>query len=64
MIGGLQIRAMRAEAVDSGRMTEKQFHDALLTVGSIPIELARAELLGIPITRESRAQWRFGDPLQ
>jgi hypothetical protein len=64
MIGGLQIRALRAEAVDSGRMTEKQFHDAMMRVGSIPIELARAQLLNEAITKESRASWRFADPLQ
>src|SRR5512147_1400900 len=30
MLGGLQIRALREELVRGGRMTDKQFHDAIL----------------------------------
>jgi uncharacterized protein (DUF885 family) len=63
MIGGLELRALRNEAVDGGRMSEKQFHDAVLTCNAIPIGLVRAELLDVPLTRESRPDWRFADPL-
>jgi hypothetical protein len=31
----------------------------VLTLGAIPIELVRAALLDAPLTRESKAQWRF-----
>jgi uncharacterized protein (DUF885 family) len=59
MIGGLQLRALRREVVDSGKMTERAFHDALLTYGPIPIELIRATMLGVPLSPDTRASWRF-----
>ena len=30
MLGGLQFRALHHELVESGRMTDRQFHDAIL----------------------------------
>ncbi len=36
MIGALQLRALQREIVGSGQMTDKQFHDTVLTYGSIP----------------------------
>jgi uncharacterized protein (DUF885 family) len=61
MIGGLQLRALRKELVDSGRMKEREFNDALLTVGAIPIELIRAGLLEVPLRHDTTASWRFAD---
>lgn len=64
MLGGLQLRSLRAELVDSGRLTERAFHDAVLRRGPIPIELLRLELLpeaageGGP-GRDHRSGWRF-----
>ena len=64
MIGGLQIRALREEVVDTGRMSEKAFHDALLLNGNLPIELLRARLMDELLPRDFRTTWRFsGDPL-
>ena len=59
--GGLQLRALRAELVDTGRLSEREFHDALLTYGPIPVELIRANLLNLPLTRNTEATWRFAD---
>ena len=59
MIGALQLQALQREATANGRMTTKAFNDAVLRCGPIPIELIRAELLGIPLTPVSRAEWRF-----
>lgn len=59
MLGGLQFRALHAELVGSGRMTNREFHDAILQGGPMPVELVRARLLGVPLTREFRASWRF-----
>jgi hypothetical protein len=65
MLGGLQIRALRGEVVDGGLLTEKQFHDAILEGGPMPIELMRARLTGTLLPRDYVAQWRFaGDPLR
>ena len=62
MIGGLQLRALRHDLVDSGAMSEKQFHDAVLAENAIPIELIRAALTGQPLRPETRPSWRFGEP--
>ena len=63
MIGGLQLRALHKELVDSGKMTERQFHDAVLQGGPMPIAMVRARLAGIPLTREGPPRWRFADSL-
>ena len=64
MIGGLQIRALHEELVGSGRMTDREFHDAILRGGRMPIEMVRARLVGEPPERDFEATWRFyGDPL-
>jgi len=64
MIGGLQIRALHEELVGSGRMTDREFHDAILQGGRMPIEMVRARLVGEPPERDFEATWRFyGDPL-
>ena len=62
MIGGLQFRALHEELVESGRMTNRQFHDAILQGGRMPVEMVRARLERLPLTRDYRAQWRFDDP--
>jgi len=59
MIGGLQLRALHAEVVGKGRMTDRQFNDAVLTFNSIPIELIRAGMLNVPLTRETKPNWKF-----
>ena len=41
MLGGLQLRALHKDLVESGRMTDRQFHDRILKGGSMPIEMVR-----------------------
>ena len=62
MIGGLQFRALHKELVGSGRMTNRQFHDMILQGGRMPVELVRARLQNLPLTRDYRTQWRFDGP--
>jgi uncharacterized protein (DUF885 family) len=62
MLGALQFRALARELVESGRMTRREFHDAILQGGNMPVEMVRARLLGIPLTRDYTPGWRFGDP--
>ena len=59
MMGGLQIRALHRELVGGGRMTNKEFHDAILQGGRMPIEMVRARLMGTSLTRDYRAKWKF-----
>ncbi len=63
MIGGLQLRALHRELVDSRKMTEREFHDAVLQGGPMPIAMVRARLAKIAVTKEGAAAWRFADAL-
>ncbi len=62
MIGGLQIRALRAELVDTGKMTNRAFHDAILGENSLPIEMLRALMTDQKLTRDYTAKWKFYGP--
>ncbi len=63
MIGGLQFRALHEELVQSGVMTDREFHDAILRGGRMPVDMVRARLLGDAPPREYVPGWRFaGDP--
>lgn len=59
MLGALQIWQLRRELVDTGKMGEKVFHDAILRENSIPIELLRAILTKQKLTRDLKTSWRF-----
>jgi uncharacterized protein (DUF885 family) len=59
MMGGLQFRSLHKELVGGGRMTEKEFHDAVLREANMPVELVRAALTGEMVERDRRAAWRF-----
>lgn len=59
MVGGLQFRALYQELVASGRLTAREFHDAILKNHRIPVEMVRAILTGAPLERGYRARWRF-----
>jgi uncharacterized protein (DUF885 family) len=63
MLGGLQFRALHRELVQSGRMTDRQFHDAILQGGRMPVEMVRARLTNAPLARDYRASWRFAGDL-
>ena len=64
MLGGLQIRALYLELVDSGKMTNRAFHDAILMENRIPIEMIRASLTKAPLGRDFRSTWRFYDAIR
>jgi len=59
LLGALQFRALHRELVDSKKMTDREFHDAILHENSMPIELLRADLEHLPITRDYTAGWKF-----
>jgi uncharacterized protein (DUF885 family) len=64
MVGGLQLRALHDELVGGGRMTERQFHDAVLEQNSIPVEMIRAALTDAPLTRSWKPSWRFAGEVE
>ena len=59
MIGGLQFEALRKELVDSGKMTFKQYHDAVLHENNMPVEMVRAILTNQPPAKDFHTSWRF-----
>jgi hypothetical protein len=61
LLGGLQLRSLRRELVDSGQMGQKAFHDQILRQGSMPIALLRLALGRQPLTRDTKVDWRFVD---
>lgn len=63
MLGGLQLRALHHELVDTGRLTERAFHDAVLEGGTMPIAMVRARLLQLPVSRDGIVPWRFAEQL-
>jgi uncharacterized protein (DUF885 family) len=63
LIGGLQQYAMHKELVDSGKMTNRAYNDALLKENRIPIEMIRASITKQKLTRDFVTNWRFyGNP--
>ena len=63
MIGALQFRALREELVDGGDMSAREFHDAIMQGGRMPVEMVRARLIGQALAPDFESEWRFyGDP--
>jgi uncharacterized protein (DUF885 family) len=62
LLGGLQVRALHHEVVDSGKMTNRAFHDAVLKENRISIEMVRASLTKQKLTRDFVSSWKFYGP--
>lgn len=59
MTGAFQFYALKKELVDSGKMSYKQFHDAILKENSMPVEMVRAILTNQKLKRDFKTNWRF-----
>ena len=59
LVGALQLRALRRELVESGKMSDKEFNDAVLKQNAIPIEMIRAALTDGKLGRDFQPSWRF-----
>jgi uncharacterized protein (DUF885 family) len=62
MLGALQLRELHHELVESGKMTNRQFHDAIMVGGPMPIEMVRVRLKGEPPPIDFTPRWRFAGP--
>jgi uncharacterized protein (DUF885 family) len=62
LIGGLQQYYMQKELVGTGKMTNRQYNDALLKENRIPIEMIRASIIKQPLTRDFVTNWKFYGP--
>jgi uncharacterized protein (DUF885 family) len=61
LTGGRQFYALKKELVDSGKMSYKQFHDAVMHLNSMPVEMVRAILTNQPLTGDFKTRWKFYD---
>ena len=59
LVGGLQQYAMHKELVDSGKMTNRAYNDALLKENRIPIEMLRAAIINQKLTKDFVTNWKF-----
>ena len=59
LLGGMQLRALHRELVESGKMTNRAFHDAVLRENRISIEMIRASLLHQKLTPDFTSNWKF-----
>jgi len=61
LLGGMQLRALHKEVVGGKKLTEREFHDAVLQQNTLPIELIRAAITGQRLPKDFRSNWRFLD---
>src|SRR5690606_30213906 len=62
LLGGMQLRTLHRELVTSKRMSERAFHDAVLSTGQMPIEMVRAlRRPELPLRLGQEPSWRFAD---
>jgi hypothetical protein len=59
LLGGLQLRGLRKELVDSKAMTNKAFHDEIMRQGNMPIALMRLRMTKQKLTRDMDINWKF-----
>lgn len=59
MMGGLQFYNLHRDLVDSKKMTNKQFHDAILKENAMPVEMVRAILINQKLSKDFKSNWRF-----
>ena len=59
MMGGLQFYTLHRDLVGGKKMADRQFHDAILKEGSIPVEMVRAILTKQKLNKDFRSAWRY-----
>lgn len=64
MVGAMQFYSLRMELVDSGQMTEKEFHDTILQNNSIPVAMVKALLTEQELSPNFKSEWKFGNYIE
>jgi uncharacterized protein (DUF885 family) len=62
LLGALQLLDLHKELVEKHKMSERSFHDAVVTANSIPIVMVRAIVTNEQLTRDWKPDWRFCGP--
>ena len=61
LTGGREFYALKKELVDGGKMSYKQYHDAVMSLNAMPVEMIRAILTNQPLKEDFKTSWRFYD---
>ncbi|MCO5286525.1 MAG: DUF885 domain-containing protein [Chitinophagaceae bacterium] len=61
MIGALQMYELHKEVVGGKKMTDRQFNDAFLHNGTMPIEMFRALVTDQKLSPDFTTRWRFAE---
>ncbi|WP_442590005.1 DUF885 family protein [Pedobacter sp. AW31-3R] len=61
LTGGRQFYALKNELVERGKMSYKQYHDAVMGLNAMPVEMIRAVLTNQPLQKDFNTKWRFYD---
>uniref|UniRef100_UPI003566368E DUF885 family protein n=1 Tax=Rhodohalobacter sp. TaxID=1974210 RepID=UPI003566368E len=64
MVGAMQFYSLRIELVDSGEMSEKEFHNTVLQNNSMPVAMVKAILTGQELSTDFESSWKFGDYIE
>ena len=59
MMGGLQFYTLHRDLVGGKKMTDRQFHDAILKEGSIPVEMVRVILTKQRLRPDHQPSWKY-----
>ena len=59
MMGGLQFYNLHKELVGGKKMSDRQFHDAILKEGPIPVEMVRAILTNQKLSKDFKTNWLY-----
>ncbi len=59
MMGGLQFYQLHKDLVGSKKMTDRDFHDAILRENSIPVEMVRAILTTQKLSPDHQPSWKY-----
>lgn len=59
LVGGLQLFSVHNELVESGKMTNHEFHDKVIKLNNLPMEMVRASLINQKLTRDFKPDWKF-----
>ncbi len=59
LVGGLQLFSIHKELVKGGKMTNAQFHEAVIKENHLPMEMLRVTLLNQKINRNYQTNWKF-----
>ena len=59
MLGGLQFRALHRDLVQSGKLSNREFHDTILRLNVLPVDMIRATLTNSTLPRNYTSNWQF-----